>query len=39
MLSQSERPARAAQPRSSSIIGVASSITPVSKYTALPVGK
>jgi hypothetical protein len=39
MLSHNERPARAAQPGSISITGVASSITPVSKYTAPPVGK
>ncbi len=39
MLSQSERPARAAHPGSISITGVAISITPVSKYTAPPVGR
>ena len=39
MLSHSDRPARAAQPRPISITGVAISITPVSKYTAPPVGR
>ena len=36
--SHSDRPARAMHPRSSSISGVAISMTPVSKYTAAPVG-